>query len=72
MAKNTLIGRDSRSGQFVSKALGKSKASKFALVEGMTLNEGSKRALEKFESSGRKGASLREAISGSFSQKRKR
>jgi hypothetical protein len=70
MAKNTLIGRDSRSGQFVSKPLGKSKASRFSLVEGMSLNDDSKRMLETFESSGRKGAVLRLAISGAFSAKR--
>jgi hypothetical protein len=71
MAKNTLIGRDSRSGQFVSKPLGKSKASRFSLVEGISLNDDSKRLLAEFESTGRTGASLRKAISGAFSVKRK-
>jgi hypothetical protein len=70
MAKSTLIGRNATSGKFVSKPLGKEKASKFALVEGMTLSNESKRLLHEAESSGRKGTSLRRAISGSFSTKK--
>lgn len=69
MAKNLKIGRNARTGQFVPGSLGRSKASKFLLVEGMVLTEDSARIIRQHESAGKTGAALRTAITRSIRQK---
>jgi hypothetical protein len=70
MKNNTGIKRSAKSGRFVTKPLGVSKASKFALVEGMTLSKKNLKAFAECEAIGLKGDALRSAISGSFQKKR--
>lgn len=70
MKNNTAIKRSAKSGRFVAKPLGVSKASKFAQVEGMTLSEKSSTTYARLESKGLKGDALRSAITGSFQKKR--
>lgn len=69
MKKQPAIKRYAATGRFVSKPLGKSKASKFSLVEGISLSKSSEMAIMKFEARGLKGDVLRSAISGSFQKK---
>lgn len=71
MKNNIAIKRSAKSGCFVTKPLGVSKASKFALIEGMTLSKENSKAFTEFESNGLKGDALRSAISGTFQKKRK-
>jgi hypothetical protein len=69
MANNGKIGRDTRTGQFLTKPLGRAKATKFSLVEGVSLTEESARIIHQHQSSGKNGTALRSAIAGSFRQK---
>ena len=68
MAK-TLIKRDSRSGKFVAGPLGRSKAVKFSLVEGVVLSEESSLIIQQHEAAGKNGAALRSAIVRSLRKK---
>lgn len=70
MKKNINIARSASSGRFVSKTLGKGKATKFARVEGMSLNARSAGTIERLEKRGLKGDALRSAITGTFVIKR--
>ncbi len=69
MKKNATIKRSAKSGEFVSKPLGVSKAKKFSLVEGMALKEKHSITLKHLKEKGLKGDDLRSAISGSFQKK---
>ena len=69
MTKSHSIPRSAKTGQFTVKALGKSKASKFSQVEGITLSRLSDGTLKRLEESGLKGDTLRSAISGTFQKK---
>lgn len=66
MDKRQPAKRSTKSARFVMKSLGKAKASKFALVEGMTLNRQSMDTIRKLEVTGLKGDVLRSAINSSF------
>lgn len=69
--KERVITRgSSASGRLCPKALGKSKASKFALVEGLSLNQRSATFAARMERRGLKGDALRAAIVSEFSGKR--
>jgi len=69
--KERVISREgSASGRLFSKALGKSKASKFALVEGLSLNQQSATFAARMERRGLKGDALRAAIASEFSTER--
>lgn len=70
MKKNQIIKRSAATGRFVSKSIGKGKASKFALVEGMALSRSSAKTISHFENNGLSGEELRSAIIGSFGKKR--
>lgn len=70
MSKNSQIAREPKSGRFVPAKVGASKAAKFALVEGVRLNEKSLAASALTQSLGKKGDAYREAITGQFRDKR--
>lgn len=66
MSRSHKISRSTESGKFVTGPLGKSKATKFSLVEGITLNQRSAKVLKSHKSKGLSGHALRTAISKSF------
>jgi hypothetical protein len=66
MEKNIRINRSATTGQFVSKAIGSSKATKFLAVEGMALSAESSQALRRYKSEGLAGDALRSAITKRF------
>lgn len=70
MKKGHIIKRSVATGRFATKSLGKSKASKFALVEGVKLSGRSTKTMSRFESTGLRGDELRSAIVGSFGKTR--
>ncbi len=70
MSKNAAIQSNASTGRFMPKALGKGKATKFALVEGMALSQRSITLITHMEQRGLKGDALRSAIAGSFATKR--
>ncbi|WP_343080221.1 hypothetical protein [Ostreiculturibacter nitratireducens] len=70
MTKTIATSRSTTTGRFSPKPLGKSKAAKFAQVEGITLTAKSKKTLVRLEASGLKGDALRAAITGTFEKKR--
>lgn len=70
MSKSAAIQYQAYTGRIVSKTLGKGKASKFALVEGMTLNQQSTSLISRMERRGLKGDALRNAVTVSFATKR--
>lgn len=72
MANNLKIGRNSQTGQVLARTLGRSKATKFSLVEGVAMTEDSARLIRQHEASGKTGAALRSAITGSFRLKKGR
>jgi len=72
MKKSSAVKRSATTGRFVSKPLGKSKAAKFAEVEGVTTSARSARTLETYTARGLKGDALRSAITGSFVTKKGR
>ena len=69
MKKRNAIAGTTPTGQFVAKRLGRGKAKKFALVEGMSLNQRSAGTISRLEQRGLKGDALRSAITGSFATK---
>jgi hypothetical protein len=69
MPKNASISRESKSGKFVSEPLGKSKATKFAAVEGLALTKSSERTVSRLEGRGLKGEAFRDAVVGAFRKK---
>lgn len=69
MKKNQALKRSVTTGRFVTKPLGKGKATKFSMVEGMSLTGKSARTISRFEGNGLKGDALRSAITGSFAKK---
>jgi hypothetical protein len=70
MSKNVTMQSSVSTGRFASKALGKGKATKFALVEGISLSQRSATLISRMEQRGLKGDALRSAIAGSFATKR--
>lgn len=68
MGKRNTISRSATSGKFITGALGKSKATKFSLVEGISLNQRSNKVLKSHTSKGLKGNALRQAINKSFTK----
>ncbi len=54
----------------MTKALGKSKATKFAKVEGVTTTSKSAKTLKTYSDRGLKGDALRSAITGTFTNKK--
>ena len=72
MTKSDAIKRSSLTGRGVSKTIGKGKAEKFALIEGMSLNEQSATLLARMEQRGLKGDAMRSAIVRSFTARRSR
>lgn len=69
MNKGHKIKRSAVTGRFATKPLGRSKASKFAQIEGMTLTRRSAKMISRLEGTGLKGDALRTAITGSFGKK---
>jgi hypothetical protein len=69
MAKPVKIRRDAATGKFLAGPLGRSKASKFSLVEGVTLSDDAARIMRQHQASGKNGSALRSAITGSFRNK---
>lgn len=70
MSKSTALKRSATTGRFVTKALGKSKATKFAKVEGVTTSSKSAKTLKTYSDRGLKGDALRSAITGTFTNKK--
>lgn len=70
MAKSTTIKRSATTGRFVTKPLGKDKATKFAKIEGVTTSSKSAKTLKTYSDRGLKGDALRSAIASSFAVKR--
>lgn len=70
MNKSTTIKRSATTGRFVTKPLGKDKATKFAKIEGVTTSSKSAKTLKTYSDRGLKGDALRSAITGSFAVKR--
>lgn len=70
MNKNTALKRSATTGRFVTKPLGKRKATTFAKVEGVTTNSESAKVLKTHSDRGLKGDALRSAITGSFTSKK--
>ena len=70
MDKITTIKRSAATGRFVTKPLGKDKATKFAKIEGVTTSLKSAKTLKTYSDRGLKGDALRSAIAGSFTVKR--
>lgn len=70
MGNSSTLKKSPSTGRFVTKALGKDKATKFSKVEGLTINSKSARIFETFSDRGLKGDALRAAITGKFSTKR--
>jgi hypothetical protein len=70
--KATSVKRSAASGRFVTKSLGTSKASKFALVEGVRLNGKSTKAMTTLKSQGLKGDAYRSAVTGRFVTRREK
>lgn len=66
MKKSTALKRSATTGRFVTKPLGKDKATKFAKAEGVTTSSKSARTLKTYSNRGLKGDALRSAITGSF------
>lgn len=72
MSKNHKTKRDTATGRFVTKPIGRSKAEKFSAVEGVVLTRQNAGQYMTFKSGGLKGDVLRSAIAESFkSSKRK-
>jgi hypothetical protein len=69
MDNNVTKQRRSSTGQLVAKPLGKGKATKFALVEGISLNQRSASLITRLEQRGLKGDALRSAITRDFASK---
>jgi hypothetical protein len=69
MRKIEKTRREASTGRFVQTNLGKAKASKFALVEGMSLNSDSRDLISRLERRGLKGDALRKEIISSFATK---
>lgn len=72
MSKNLVTSRSASNGRFAPKPLGRSKAAKFAQVEGMSLTDKSEKTLAQLKARGLKGDALRAAIAGTFQNKRGR
>lgn len=70
MIKSTTLKRSATTGRFVTKPLGKGKATKFAKVEGITTSSKSAMTLKTYSDRGLKGDALRSAITGSFTMKK--
>jgi hypothetical protein len=66
MAKDTKIGPSSASAKVVTRPIGGAKASKFAAVEGLRLNAGSKALAQKLTATGLKGDAYRAEIIKAF------
>ena len=71
MKKSQAIKRSAATGRFVTKPLGKEKATKFSKVEGMSLTGRAAKTISRFEGNGLKGDALRSAITGSFVKKQR-
>jgi hypothetical protein len=72
MPTNTKIARSAKAGQFAAVPLGKSKAAKFAAVEGLALSPDSEELEVTLRARGLKGDAYREAAAASISSQRKR
>lgn len=70
MKKSTALRRSATTGRFVTRPLGKSKAAKFAKVEGVTISPKSAKMLEIYTDRGLKGDALRSVITGRFVTKK--
>ncbi len=70
MSEKTSIARSGRSGRFTMEPLGKSKAAKFAAVEGLSLTPASEKTSTSLEACGLKGDAYRSAVAGAFKAKR--
>jgi hypothetical protein len=66
MGKDTKIERTSVNGKAVTRPIGSAKASKFAAVEGLKMNAGSKALAEKLTAAGLKGDAYRAEIVKAF------
>lgn len=64
MKKSNALTRSATTGRFVTRPLGKSKAMKFAKVEGVTISSKSANTLKTYTDRGLKGDALRSAITG--------
>jgi len=69
MEKNRISKSSTAGERKTTKAIGHSKAIKFAAVEGMKLSAKSSRQLSQFKADGLRGDALRSAISGAFKKK---
>jgi len=70
MNKSITLKRSATTGRFVTKPLGKDKATKFAKVEGVTTSSKSAQTLKTYSDRGLNGDALRSAIIGSFRMKK--
>ena len=70
MKKSTALKRSATTGRFVTKPLGKGKATKFAKVEGVTTSPSSAKTLRTYAARGLNGDALRSAITGTFTAKK--
>lgn len=70
MNKSTALKRSATTGRYVTKPIGKSKAAKFAKVEGVTTSSKSAKTLKSYSDRGLKGDALRSAIAESFVTKK--
>lgn len=66
MGKETKSGRSVETGKFVTRPIGAQKAAKFAEVEGLKMNAGSKALSQKLSASGLKGDAYRREIVKAF------
>ncbi len=72
MNKSTALKRSATTGRFVTKPLGKDKATKFARVERLTTSPKSAKTLKAYSDRGLKGDALRPAITGSFATRKRK
>jgi len=72
MSKSHTIKRSAKSERFVTKPIGREKASKFSAVEGIILNERAAVVLQEGRAKGLKGDALRSSVTGSFVNTKKK
>lgn len=72
MAKSTTIARSISSGRYAPRAVGQAKATKFALVEGLSLEAKSLAASALAQSEGLKGDAYRASLAAQVLSQRKK
>jgi hypothetical protein len=67
--KKILVRPSAASGRFATNRIGKAKASKFALVEGLALNKWSRSIQRRLRANGLQGYAYRHAVIAEFKRK---